>query len=557
MRSSYRTRFVGLLLTLGLVANGIGAVVAQTVAPAPYVKVFIDGQLVSLDVPPAIAAGRVLVPLRGVFNRLGAVVTWDPATQMVLAARGDTSISLRIGDTQASINGQPTLMDVPALLVDGRTMVPLRFISQALGAQVSWDATSTTVQIASAPASGPTAPVLPPSQTYPPTVAQPPTPTVPPPQTYPPTTAQPPVPSSNAVTGTVVGVRAEASAGQIGQIQVLVDKAVQSYRVVTTTAISRVNVADNTGGSEALSAILPGDRVQMTVDRDGIAQSIRATYRGVSGRIIAITDAGVVVLENGDTYRLNPSARVMRDGKAVEAGALRPGDVVQLRLNPETNEIWAAVIRQEAAASNPGLASVAVTPSGRELRAGDVVEVVATGAPGGRATFSIGGLRTGVPMVESTAERGTYYGSYTVQPGDVVRDAEVTVRLVASNSEVFTATATTHLQIRAGVPAPPIAPTIISPAEGATIGTPFRVTGRARPGARVKVTADYDGSVLLFQLTGTLGTQVVTADQSGNWSATFSESPPVYGIKVIITAVEVGVDGQAVTPAAKVTTTIR
>lgn len=557
MRSVYLTRFLGGLLIVGLLANGVGAVRAQPVAPAPYVKVFIDGQPVSFDVPPAIAAGRVLVPLRGVFNRLGAVVTWDPSTQMVLAARGDTSISLRIGETQASINGQPTLMDVPALLVDGRTMVPLRFISQALGAQVSWDATSTTVQIAGAPASGSTAPVLPPSQTYPPTVAQPPAPTVPPSPTYPPTAGQPPVPSSSTIAGTVIGVRAEASAGQIGQIQVLIDNAVQSYRVVTTTAISRVNVANNSGGSEALSAILPGDRVQMTVDRDGTVQSIRATYREVSGRIIAITDAGVVVLESGDTFRLNRSARVMQDGKAVEAGALRPGDVVQLRLNPETNEIWAAVIRQKAPARDAGLASVTVTPSGRELRAGDVVEVVATGAPGGRATFSIGGLRTGVPMVESTAERGTYYGSYTVQPGDVVRDAEVTVRLAASNSEVFTATAPTRLQIRANVPAPPTVPTITSPAEGATIGSPFRATGRARPGARVKVTADYDGSVLLFQLTGTLGTQVVTADQSGNWSATFSESPPVYGIKVVIAAVEVDVDGQPVTSAAKVTTTIR
>jgi len=539
MLSGYLIRLSALLLVFGLLMTGAAAVRAQTVAPAPYVRVFIDGQLVSFDVPPAIAAGRVLVPLRGVFNRLGAVVTWDPITQTVLAARGDTNISLRIGDTEAHINGQPTPMDVPALLVDGRTMVPLRFISQALGSQVSWDATSTTVQIAGTPASSPSTPVLPPSQTYPPTVAQ------------------PPVPASNAISGTVVGVKAEASAGQIGQIQVLVDKAVQSYKVVTTTVISRVNVADNTGGSEALSAILPGDRVEMTVDRDGTVQSIRASYRGVSGRIIAVTDAGVVVLENGDTFRLNRSARVLRDGKVVEAGALRPGEVVQLRLNPETNEIWAAVIRQEAPARGAGLASVTVTPSGRELRAGDVVEVAATGAPGGQATFSIGGLRTGVPMVESTTERGTYYGSYTVQLGDVVRDADVTVRLVASNGEVFTATAPTRLQIRAAAPPPAVDPTITSPAEGATIGIPFRVTGRARPGARVKVTADYNGSVLLFQLNGTLGTQVVTADQSGNWSATFSESPPVNSVNVVIAAVEVGVDGQAVTPAAKVTTTIR
>src|SRR5215472_3215299 len=152
-------------LVLVLAAGGAGVAQAQTetqaVTPAPYVRVLVDGQPVSFDVPPVVALGRVLVPLRGVFNRLGAIVTWDPGSQTVMAARGDTSIVLRIGDTQAHINGQPTLMDVPALLVGGRTMVPLRFISQALGSQVSWDAASTTVQIAAQPLS------LPPSQTYP------------------------------------------------------------------------------------------------------------------------------------------------------------------------------------------------------------------------------------------------------------------------------------------------------------------------------------------------------------------------------------------------------
>lgn len=530
MQAVALTRPLCALLTVVLLVNGIVAARAQTVAP--YVRVFVDGQLISSDAPPVIAEGRVLVPLRGVFHRLGAVVTWDPTTQTVLAARGDTSITLRIGDTQASINGRPTPMDVPALLVDGRTMVPLRFISQALGAQVSWDAATTTVQIASAPAYG-----LPPSQTYPPA-------------------APPSAPSSTTVAGTLVGVKAEASGGQI---QVLVDRTVQTYTVIASTAVSRVNAGDNSGGSVALDALRPGDQVQVSVDRNGAVQSVRATYKEVSGRIIAATDAGVVVFENGDTYRLNRSARIVREGKAVEAGALRPGDVVELRLNPQTNEVWGATVRSEAAAREAGLASVTVTPSGHELKAGDVVEVVATGTTGGRATFSIGGLRTGIPMVESTSQRGTYYGSYTVQPGDTLRGGEVTVRLAAPNGEVFTATAPTRLQINTGAAAPPAAPavTITSPADGSTITTPFTVTGRARPASRVRVTADYDGSVLLFKVNGSLGTHVVTADQSGNWSAKFSDEPPVFGVNVTITAIEVDVEGRTLSAAARVTTTIK
>jgi hypothetical protein len=340
-----------------------------------------------------------------------------------------------------------------------------------------------------------------------------------------------------------------------GQIQVQVGNAVYTYKVVSTTAVTRANVAMNAGGSVALDAVRPGDQVQVTVDQSGTAQAIQASYREVSGRVVAVTDAGVVVLENGDSFRLNRSVQVIRNGTAVDASTLHPGDVVTMRVNPQTNEVWAVTIRQEAAT----LTSVNVTPSGRELRAGDVVEVVATGAPGGRATFSIGRLRTAVPMVESTAQRGTYYGSYTIQPGDSIQGAEVTVRLTAPDGQVFTATAPTRVQINAAGAVPPAAsaPTILSPANGSSIKSPFTVTGVAPPGSQVKITADYSGKVLLFfDVNGTLGTQFVTVDRSGNWSATFTQGPPVSGVTVTITAVVVDGDRRAISSAATVTTTL-
>jgi hypothetical protein len=344
-----------------------------------------------------------------------------------------------------------------------------------------------------------------------------------------------------------------------GQLQVQVGNAVYTYRVVSTTAVTRVNVATNAGGSVALDAVRPGDQVQVTVDQSGTAQAIQVSYREVSGRVVAVTDAGVVVLENGDTFRLNRSVQVDRNGTAVDASTLRPGDVVTIRVNPQTNEVWAVTIRQEAATPTSGLTSVNVTPSGRELRAGDVVEVVATGTPGGRAMFSIGGLRTGVPMVESTAQRGTYYGSYTIQLGDSIQGAEVTVRLTAPDGQVFTATAPTRVQSNAAGAVPPAAsaPTILSPANGSSIKSPFNVTGVAPPGSQVKVTADYSRKVLLFfDVNGTLGTQVVTADRNGHWSAGFTPGPSVSGVTVTITAVVVDGDGRANSSAATVTTTL-
>jgi len=305
-------------LALTMVSGMLAVAAAQT--PAPYVRVFVDGQQISFDVPPMIASGRVLVPLRGVFERLGASVAWDPATQTVLAARGDTEIALRIGDAQARINGQPAMMDVPALVVGGRTLVPLRFVSQALGSQVSWDASTATVQIASQGATGSPPQALPPSQTYPP--AQP-SPT--------------PAPTNTTVSGIVVRVNAGATPAQI---MVQSGNAIFTYNVVPTTAVIRTNVTNNAGGSVAFSSVQPGDSVQITVDQAGTAQTIRASYKEVSGKVLAVTGQGVVVLESGDTYRLNPSAQATRGGAAVAAGSVHAGDVVTLRVNPQTNEIW-------------------------------------------------------------------------------------------------------------------------------------------------------------------------------------------------------------------------
>jgi len=104
----YTRVIIGVLVAVAVTSGLIAGAGAQT--PAPYVKVFVDNQPIYFDTPPVMASGRVLVPLRGVFERLGAGVAWDASSQTVLAQRGDTSISLRIGSTQAMVNGQPAIV---------------------------------------------------------------------------------------------------------------------------------------------------------------------------------------------------------------------------------------------------------------------------------------------------------------------------------------------------------------------------------------------------------------------------------------------------------------
>jgi hypothetical protein len=120
-----------------------GAVAAPTVV--------VNGKTLAFDVPPVIESGRTLVPLRAIFEALGAAVQWDATTRTVTATRSSTTIQLAIGQAQAQRNGQPVTLDVPARIQAGRTLVPLRFVSEALGAKVTWEAATQTVTISMYP----------------------------------------------------------------------------------------------------------------------------------------------------------------------------------------------------------------------------------------------------------------------------------------------------------------------------------------------------------------------------------------------------------------------
>lgn len=90
---------------------------------------------------------RTLVPLRSIFEELGATVIWDQNTKTITANKNTTNISLKIGAKTSTINGQSISIDVPAQIINGATLVPLRFISEALGATVKWDSKNLTATI--------------------------------------------------------------------------------------------------------------------------------------------------------------------------------------------------------------------------------------------------------------------------------------------------------------------------------------------------------------------------------------------------------------------------
>ncbi|HET9341939.1 MAG TPA: stalk domain-containing protein [Candidatus Eremiobacteraceae bacterium] len=147
------TQKIGCALAAGLVA-----IASTSIAPSPAraqdITIVVNGQQVGFDQPPIERSGRVFVPLRGVFERLGASVVYDNG--VINATGNGSNISLRIGSNVAIVNGSQEMLDVAPFLVGARTLVPLRFVSQALGANVDWNNNTSTVTIAMAGGPQPT-----------------------------------------------------------------------------------------------------------------------------------------------------------------------------------------------------------------------------------------------------------------------------------------------------------------------------------------------------------------------------------------------------------------
>ena len=124
----------------------VGSLLAT--AQGEGITISVDGKPIAFDGPgPRRKLGRVLVPMRGIFERMGAHVKWDDDSQTVFANRNDTRVELVIGSNNATVNGSAVLMDVPAQLIDGSTFVPLRFLSESLGARVDFDGPSRSINI--------------------------------------------------------------------------------------------------------------------------------------------------------------------------------------------------------------------------------------------------------------------------------------------------------------------------------------------------------------------------------------------------------------------------
>jgi hypothetical protein len=405
----------------------LAAPAVRAAAPARPIQVVLNGiALRFAHTPPTQIQGSTLVPMRDIFEALGATVRFDKATRTVYGQKGQTAIVLPLGALTATVNGQPRALPQPARLIAGTVLVPLGFISQALGASVQWQPAIRTVSI----------------QTLDPHLNALPAP---------PTAAQD-GPVSGQVTGVYTNTTPSKLTLRVGGRNTVVP--------LSPSTIVLRSVSGQPATQVALSALKAGDQVMVQRDDSGAATVVTATFGEVRGTIVGIGTLGsatVLTLDSGRAIEISPDAPVSFDGRAVALSDVKKFEKVVIRTNP-ANSLGYGVAVSTADNPNPtppgvapaplaaspvnpanpappaGTASVEVTSftddAQKPLKAGQTLTATLSGTPGGKATFAIPGVAEDIPMRESSP--GVYTGTYTVKAGAAASKAAVLGKLTAA-----------------------------------------------------------------------------------------------------------------------------
>lgn len=114
-------------------------------AYADDISVYLDNEAVIFDQPPIIKEDRTLVPVRAIFEALGAEVEWIEAQRKIVAKRGNHTIVMKIDSRVMTVNNVMHVLDVAPVIVSDRTLVPVRAISEAFGIKTDWNEAQRTV----------------------------------------------------------------------------------------------------------------------------------------------------------------------------------------------------------------------------------------------------------------------------------------------------------------------------------------------------------------------------------------------------------------------------
>lgn len=489
---------------------------------AQNISVTVDGNPVRFsDVGPRMISGRVMVPLRGVLEAMGAFVDYNSATGTVMAQKGNIDLQLKIGDRTATVNGRTVALDVPAMTMSGRTMVPLRFMGESLGADVRWNEATQTVSITTAG------------------------------NTNVSNTGGGNVGSGGAQinsfvhngsgwlrAGSSLTVTMEGTPG--GQASFRIPGIIESIPmretspgryVASWTAPEGSEI--NLSGASVLGQLKVNGQERLiqagsAISVDTQPPTITAIIPENNARIVNGQVSVSAVFDDANGSGVDPnSIRMNINGQDVTNEATRTSSFVNMRTSRllTTRPNVVLVTAKDKAGNSVSKtwtfmatdASSAVRKlthdAGGRVEAGDVITVRLEGQAGAQASFSVGRNKD-LPMREESP--GVYVGTYTVRKGEDLSNAPVVATLTISPSESYSIESEKRINAIASALDPPV---IMSPIEGSTVSGDFAVTGKSAANTKVRVKVEYATTVLgALQLTGVLGEQVVQTDANGNFA---------------------------------------
>jgi hypothetical protein len=351
--------------------------------PIRSIAIFLNGEPLLTDTPPLIVDGRLLVPLRPIFEALGIGIVRSGDTLTAKLPVGNLVLTVP-GDT-ATVNGHQVVLDARAIDVSGRTYVPLRLLKAALGATAVYDQRGAKVQILSALIGRAVG------------------------------AEERRADGGVTINGVVAAVDANSSPPSVTLTQGA------ESRTISINSDAKIFVEDVTVHSQVkadLSDLRVGDRLAAILAKDGRVIEVHDFYSSDNGTISAVS-AFAVVLQNGKVVQPAKNTDITLNGASAKLADLAVGDNVTVRRNPESGEIRQLIASRTSsptATARPVNGNVTVTgftiSATRPLRAGESFDVVLVGTPGGKASFDIGDYVAAIDLREDTP--GTYRGNFTV-----------------------------------------------------------------------------------------------------------------------------------------------
>lgn len=404
----------------------------MAVAAPPPIAIVINGETLPLNPPPRFEKNSLFVPVRRTIEALG--LTFDRSGSHITTQIGAKTVELTVGSKITQIDGQPVQLDAPMLEIDSVLYAPLRFFTDVLGAQATFDRRTHTVTI----------------------VAQ-------------------------LVGRSGGGFEAAGGGyerfGAVEAVDVLSDPpsltlgyngGVKTIRIAPNASIDMEDVNANVTTPGELGDVRPGDFARVEMRKDGRVERVVDEYGSRHGRIVAIA-GGQFVLQDGQVVAAGRITEVSLNGKAASLSDLLPNDEVTVRYNVETNEVREVLASRAISgpsAQAPGGVQIGSidTDANHPLRPGDTVHVTLRGTAHGSASFDIGSDVTNQAMQESQA--GLYAGSYTIPRGANFEDVALIGHLSVGNT---TADATAPQTISASSIPPGISD--FAPDVSATVNT--------------------------------------------------------------------------------------